>query len=213
MTVSMERYPMKISLKAFLTLILITITADMHLSANNRIVRLFGGEEQIQVRSARFESKGIPKSASTVIRNYKERPNEFEKKSIRYIIETLAKTDLTELYFHKPKLYEAKSKVNHIHPLRFLAYIFSEKDLKAWMRAIKKKSWVWKQFFKGLKSSLQEESDHNNMNIGFINDFAQNVGIDPALIKDSILQKHWSEFVDILIERLSPKDKSNRYDM
>lgn len=159
---------------------------------------------QILVKSSRQQSPQ---------RNYNIPVNQNEKDDLAFITTTLARSSLPSLATSKSSLKKAGDRIDHLHPLRFLMTIFTDEELKANISAIRSRSWVWGKFYDGLEGSLKEESRKNNMNNEFVIDFANIIGINVSLIQNAIQEKHWKEFVNILIDAVPRSGNSTRYDM
>ena len=117
-----------------------------------------------------------------VFRDYTFAASENEMKDIHFILSSLANKTLPKLLKLKPTLERAGDRIDHLHPLRFLEYVFTDEELKVAVRNIKDRSFVWGDFFGGLKSSLQEETDRNNLSDEMIGEFCLNVNIEIDLV-------------------------------
>ncbi|HEY4832090.1 MAG TPA: hypothetical protein VIH61_05960 [Waddliaceae bacterium] len=156
----------------------------------------------------------ILKSTSAGYRDYYQPVNDDKKKAIRFILKTMAKKSLTSLWSYKSQLEDAGRSIDQVHPLRFLQTVFTDEELKAYFHQIKKRaSWIWGEFIKGLKTSLQEELNIDNLKDVHIYDFAMNVNIDPTLIYELILYSQWEEFINILLQYVPREGQFDRYDM
>lgn len=137
-----------------------------------------------------------------------------EKEDISYIVTNLASNSWTQLLNKKSSLKKAGDRVDHVHPLRFLMCIFTDEELKGGVNAIRSRGGkIWKEFFSGLSSSLDEESQANNMRADMVDDFAKNVGINISLIQASIQESRWSDFMYLLIDNIPRNGNPGRYDM
>ncbi len=156
----------------------------------------------ISVRKAKY--KGPRKYEALVTAN--------EKENIRFIIRSLARHNWSQLAKEESSLKKTGDKINHIHPLRFLQAVFTDEELKVGLYVIRNKSLVWGEYYDGLKKSLNEESDLNNL-AQFIPDFANNLGLDVADVLPYTQSRQWSGLIDLLIQRLPRDGNPNRYDM
>lgn len=145
-------------------------------------------------------------------RNYYATLSSNERNDIKYIVNTLGMASLTKLARDKSSLKKAGSRINHIHPLKFLATVFSDDEMKTSMHAMQNRGWVWGDFFDGIKSSLDEEMNRGNL-LQFTYDFANLVGIDPNLIYKSISNSDWKQFINTLIEKIPRNSDVDRYNM
>ncbi len=177
----------------------------------------FAGEE-ISVLSPQFDlvisHAGITARAKkTQWRDYDEPVAKQEKKDITYIVTTLGNESLISIGTAKSSLKKAGDRIDHLHPLRFLMTVFTDERLKAGIHAIRDRGgWIWSGFIDGLVGSLNEEGGRKNL-LQFVPDFASKVKIDPELILPALQQGKWSDFVNILIDKIPRETDPNRYDM
>lgn len=136
-----------------------------------------------------------------------------ERATISDIVLTLANTSYPKLLLKKGELDRKGAQIDHVHPLRHLACIFTDEQLKAGIRNIREKKLVWRSYVNGLGSSLTEESQRDNLKEGYILDFAQMVGINPSLIWPLINERRWRDFIEVLIDSIPRKGNPRRYDM
>lgn len=148
------------------------------------------------------------------VRNYHTSLTEAQRTDIRYIVTTLGNVPIPNLLFYKSSLEDAGDRIDSVHPLRFLEYVFTNEELKVGIRNVKAKgNWVYGDFLGGLSNSLNEESDYMNMTDEFITDFANNVQIDLASIYPIIKQRQWGLLIDTLISKIPRKGDTKRYNM
>ena len=147
-------------------------------------------------------------------RNYNVQLSDSEEKDLHFILKTLALKSLIELAKYKSKLEKAGDRIDHVHPLNFLATVFSDEELKAYMHAIKKRgSFIWDKFINGLTDSLDEEYKSDNLKVEYLQDFSLRVGIDMGLIYPSVENRDWNDLVRQLIVHIPRNEDSQRYDM
>ena len=167
----------------------------------------------VQIRDALFSPKASRHQPAGV-RNYNTKLAEGEKSDIRYIVTTLGNVSIPNLIFYKSSLEQAGDRIDHVHPLRFLEYVFTNEELKVGIRNVKSKgSWVWGDFLGGLSNSLNEESDYSNMTDTFIRDFAANVKVDVNAIYNLIKQRQWGLLIETLISKIPREGDTKRYNM
>jgi hypothetical protein len=153
------------------------------------------------------------KSTSATFRNYYYPLSSNEKKDISFIVNTLGMSSLSKINKQKSALKSAGKRIDHIHPLRFLLTIFTDEQLKASIHALKDRSWMWTEFFSGLKDSLEAELNDDNMQMDIIQDFASQVGIQPDQITPLISQHQWNQLISTLINQIPRNANAGRYDM
>jgi hypothetical protein len=142
---------------------------------------------------------------------YKDLDDE-ERSAIRYIVTMLANEKLIWIGIAKSDLETAGTRIEHLHPLRFLMTIFTDEELKVGIRNIRGRGWIWNHFAGGLKESLATETHLNNMHPEMIAHFAGIVKIDQKIIYPAIVNQRWDEFIDLLITHIPRKGDHNRFD-
>lgn len=151
--------------------------------------------------------------SASLPRDYFRDPSEADKQNITFIITTLADKSLPRLLKSKGDLSRAGDKVEHVHPLRFLEYVFTDERLKIGIRNMKKRgSLIWKEFMGGLNRTMSEEKSHDNLKDEYIERFASRVGIDVGLIYPSLQRENWNDFVNQLIVHVPRQGGHDRYD-
>jgi len=173
--------------------------------------------EEIQVRaeSVTLEAQQsdealVPMSA---VRDFYTELSPKEQADIRFIVTTLSDNPTPKLLFHKSSLDHAGDRINHIHPLNFLGFIFSDPELKVKIRNIRSKSWVWKTFMSGLKSSLNEEFHRDNLLPDHYDEFTKNIGIEMRKLDHSASRARWDDMVNTLIKYVAHETNADRYNM
>lgn len=136
-----------------------------------------------------------------------------EEKDIAYIVNTLSDQPTAKLLIHKSALDQAGDRINHVHPLNFLGFIFSHKELKVKIRNIKSKGWVWKTFTGGVKTSLNEEHQKGNLLPEYYETFVGKVGIPMNKIERYVLGALWDEMINALIKHVASESGRDRYNM
>lgn len=154
-----------------------------------------------------------PQKSASVFRNYLIPIDAYEKEKICYIVTTLGFGSLTKIAKSRSSLKKAGKLIDHVHPLRFLQCVFTDEEMKAAIHAMVNRNWIWDEFFNGLRDSLEEESNRNNLPPEYVNDFASQIGIDPDLIYSSIISHQWNQFITGLINNVPRLTNNDRYDM
>jgi hypothetical protein len=123
---------------------------------------------------------------------------EGEKRIIYKLITTMAEKNPLMLGLEKKSLDKKGKKIHHIHPLRFLGYIFSDPHLRNSMREIKKSYFKWNAFINGLSRKMREESSHNNL-APYIDGFSEHLHIDKSRVTHYIQEREWEALVRFLL--------------
>lgn len=193
-----------------------TCDSGLEASQNNKSEDL--AAEGIPLDSSRYHFEishaGITvRSKQAAWRDYAVPVARQEKKEMTYIITTLANDSLLSIGTSRSSLKKAGDKIDHLHPLRFLMTIFTDEKLKAGVHAIRDRGgWTWEGFIDGITGSLKAEGGRNNL-LPYVSDFAEKVKIDPSLILPSLEKGKWSDFVNLLIDKIPREIDPNRYDM
>lgn len=155
-----------------------------------------------------FAKKGDQKGP----RNYGAPVSSGDKEKISYIILSLAKYNWMQLAKEESSLKKVGKQIENIHPFRFLQCIFTDEKLKAGLFVIRNKNLVWGDYYDGLRKSLNEESDLNNL-VQFTPDFANKVGVNVNTILPYVQTRQWSTLIDVLINSIPREGNPDRYDM
>lgn len=179
-----------------------------------RVAELFLEEGQIFIHPQEVNHNiASPKKTHAGYRDFSIAVTEDDKSEIRYILKTLAQKSLTALWGARKKLESSGKKIDHIHPLKFLECIFTDEELKVYIYNIKKRgTWVWGEFIKGIKQSLEEEQKLGNLRQEFFSSFAVKVKIDLSLVASLITSEEWEDFMKSLIDNIPREGNPGRYD-
>lgn len=165
----------------------------------------------ILVSNNGFIVKAVSKTSASQ-RDYYAAVTQQNKDDIYFIVKTLADASLVKIKGQESALKSAGDRINLVHPLRFLATVFSNEELKVCMRNLEGRSWVWKNFIKGLVDTLTEESALNNV-LPFANDFASQISVNTSLFMPTMQSGQWTKFISVLIEGVPRQGQTNRHDM
>lgn len=169
----------------------------------------FGGgiELDFSRSSATIFARAVKKSSK---RNYYASVSSEEKSDIHHIVKTLANESLIKIKKMESSLVKAGDRINHIHPLKFLGYIFSDEELIICMHNLQGRRWVWKRFLSDTIEAIEEEVERENI-LSFAPEFADKINLDLDLILPSMKEGRWVKFIDILIDKVPRKGQSDRY--
>jgi hypothetical protein len=145
-------------------------------------------------------------------RNYTESLSANEKKQIQYIVDTLGNDSLLSIAKARGDLKRSGEQIERIHPFRFLEFTFEDEKLRVALQNMSKRSWVWKEFFDGMKRSLEDENSRGNL-LPHVPTFASKLNIDPNLIYQPLKDKKWKEFLNVLFKQRPRGGNFERYDM
>ncbi len=121
-----------------------------------------------------------------------------DRANIYEIISTIGENGKLSLLFKQSHLKELGAKINHVHPLKFLAVIFTDSHLKTCMFS------VWDDYFKrthfldGLGPSLTREAEKEKLN-QYLGDFATELKIPLENLRPYFDMRDWESLVLYLI--------------
>lgn len=148
--------------------------------------------------------------AQEIARNYNVAPTAQQKTDISYIVNTLSNASLLKVASAESSLKKAGERIDSVHPLQFLIYVFNQEELKVSMRNLQGRSWVWKEFLEGITKTLTKENAAGRVQ-PYMQDFAKKVGLDVSVIKPSFQNGKWEKLIDILIKNVPRKGETGRY--
>jgi len=155
----------------------------------------------------------IPKKSHHGYRDYQKGFTDEERGEIHYILKSCALKSLPSLWSNRHDLEKAGDRIDHIHPLRFLECTFTDPENVVYIHNIKKRgSWVWDDFTKGLKSSLSEESQIDNIKSADVAHFSATLGLNGQVIQEYVKGKKWDAMIKYLLQMIKPQGGSGRYD-
>ena len=114
------------------------------------------------------------------------------------IISTVGETGKLSLFFKRDHLRELGSRIEHVHPLKFLSTIFGNPHLKMCMIDIYADSFKKSEFLGGLVPNLTLESQKGKLN-QYISEFGADIHVPPESLKPYFDSKDWDSLVHFLI--------------
>lgn len=155
--------------------------------------------------------QSIPKSnyflTSIKTKEVKDNPynelicTDVDKRKIYHIIHTLGTNGKLALLFkHKKKLEKFGDEIRHVHPLKFLGYIFSNNILKNDMKKIMNDYFVRKNFMKDLSIEMTNELKNGSVR-RIIKSFSEKLHVHENELIPFIEKKDWHGFVNYLAKK------------
>lgn len=172
--------------------------------------------DQESVKPYVGEEVFVAKAASNFMPNFRDYYAPLasnEKETIRYILTTLANKSLFSLPKCRSSLQAAGNKVEHLHPLKFLLYAYSDEELKVCMGVIQGRSFVWREFISNFADSLQKEVVRGNITSEHLHHFAETVHVKVDIIAPHANSSDWVKFVKTLNAYVPRANTQNRYNM
>jgi hypothetical protein len=124
--------------------------------------------------------------------------DEAEKKIIISLITTMAEKNVIKLGLMRKTLERKGKRIHHVHPLRFLDYIFSTPHLKSSMHKIRRSSFKWDGFIEGLSKKMKDESISDNL-IRYVPGFSQSLNVNSEHVMSYIHKQDWEGLVRFLL--------------
>jgi hypothetical protein len=117
---------------------------------------------------------------------------------IQELISTMAETNLVALYFKENHMKALGDRVNEVHPLKFLAVIFSNSYLKSCMNVIWDSTIKRNEFVNGLAGSLNREMEKGRLYV-HLEAFAADVNLPHETVRPFFDAQDWGNLVLFLI--------------
>ena len=125
---------------------------------------------------------------------------ERDQARIYEIITTMADDGVISLGIKKNYLEQLGAEINHVHPLKFLATIFSNPRLKKSMRDVYDSYFKWTGFLGGLTPRLADEAKKGKLN-QYAEDFANEVNVPSDKVLQFFEARDWENLVRFLIRQ------------
>ncbi len=155
----------------------------------------------------------VPKKTYMGYRDYSKLVTPEEKDIIHYILKTISQKSIAYLLANRSSIEKSGVRIEDLHPLRFLECIFSDEELKTYIHGVKSRGgWVWKDFIKELKGSLEEETMIGNMTDAILINFSCVLNLDINLFYDLVRNYKWDKFIKVLLDEIPRSDDNGRYD-
>ncbi|GAB4189476.1 MAG: hypothetical protein Tsb0015_10190 [Simkaniaceae bacterium] len=133
-------------------------------------------------------------NAESVEPFYKLAISETDKINVSKLIKKLADRNVIELLWHKKEMTRLGDKIEHLHPLRFIGYIYSRPDLIKCMKTISQNSFKWHAFVDGFAGGMDKEAKRNNL-IAYLPGFCRETGAEENAIRNFISKHQWEELL------------------
>jgi len=132
-----------------------------------------------------------PENYGELIRSKKD------EKVINELITTMAEKGKVKLLFIKHHMEELGDQVRHVHPLKFIGYIFSKKALKVHMKDILADYFKKSSFIDGLATPLNNEARKGKLN-KYLEEFCAEVGVKDYEVKPYFQRRDWEGLLHFL---------------
>ncbi len=124
--------------------------------------------------------------------------NDQERKIIDYIITTMAEKNILKLGLMRKTMEKKGKRIHHVHPFRFLNFVFSYDHLKHSMHKIHKSGFKWDGFIDGFSKKMKEEARHNNL-MRYVPGFARSLNVNEDSVRHYISKQDYEGLVRFLM--------------
>ena len=124
--------------------------------------------------------------------------DDHDRSLIYKIVDTMAHDNVIKLGWKRKTMEKKGKKIRHVHPLRFLSYVFGDHHLHQCMREISRSSFKWNGFIDGMRSRIDEEAAKGGL-LPFAHDFAKHLNVDEGRIRHYIEKRDWEGLVRHLL--------------
>jgi len=111
-----------------------------------------------------------------------------DAKLITYIISNMAEKSIFQLMFEKKDMEKKGDKIRHVHPMRFMGFVFADHYLKKCVRQIKKSSFKWNPLIEGVVKNMKTEYANNNL-MQYVPGFAKLLNVNSEQVVAFIEKK------------------------
>ena len=142
----------------------------------------------------------IPPAAGQKDVSFKDLPcSDQDKSNIFELVTTLAENGKLSLLVKQSYLKNLGAQINHVHPLKFLATIFSHPRLKNCMCDVFSDYFKRSGFMDGLGASLNREADKGKLEF-YLHEFSGEIKLPPEKIKEYFQSRDWENMVWFFIQ-------------
>ena len=106
------------------------------------------------------------------------------------------KVDL--LLNHKKRLRHIEQKIAHVHPLKFMAVIFTRPQLATHMRTLHTNWFIWSNFINGFANNMNNEFANHRI-YPFLQSFCKEIKCKEQDIKPYVYKKDWEGLLKFFI--------------
>lgn len=125
--------------------------------------------------------------------------HQWEKKIIEKIVSSLAEKTLAQLLLDRKEMEKRGDQVRHVHPLRFMGYVFHDPYLKSCLPQFKNSAFKWSNFIDGFVQKMREEMANDNIN-KHLEGFCHFLNIDLEKVSDLVSKGQYEDLIYFLME-------------
>ena len=129
-------------------------------------------------------------------RNYFNKLSDADKGNIRYVISTLSNSSLLSLLTKRGTLQRRGDATGHIHPLRYMLFVLTDRDLREDFRRLDGRP--WSDFKDGFSNSFVVAYKRNNIDDKVLKHFCDELKLDLNEVKTYVSDQEWKRFMNFL---------------
>ncbi len=123
-----------------------------------------------------------------------------EEQNIYYVIHTLGTTPTISLGWHQKELEEAGRASGHVHPMRYMRFVYTHPELSKDIQTI---GYIpWKRFSKDFGESFSQEAAVGNLGQPIQHDFCDATNLDKHFFEPFFVSNDWYAMMNALRETL-----------
>jgi hypothetical protein len=153
---------------------------------------------QLEKRGLMFAPSFIPCKLLMVANTFGICVSAQEKDDITYIITQMGTKKPAQLLFSAGKMNSAGDRIREVPTLQFLAVIFSNPQLKAYMKSIRHKKMFWDRMSEGVVNGLAAQNKKGILE-SELPGFCEFLSLDYAKMKGFVDRQDWLGFLCALI--------------
>lgn len=123
-----------------------------------------------------------------------------DRQNIGRLLTIMAENSVFKLLFEKKRLERIGHDINHVHPIRFIATLFSDFRLVTCLQRIKQSTFKWDGFVDGFSERLRQEVRAKNVN-RFVPGMAKILNVNAADVQAYINYDDFEGLMNYLIEK------------
>ena len=147
-------------------------------------------------------------------RDYWQELSYDEMRIIREQVVAIANSSLPRLLCIQSQLESMEKEIDHVHPLRYLLYVFEEEETKVAMRNVNRRGgFVWSKLNDRISYSLRKDHELGNVTTEQVDDVAFRLGIAPDTLYDPANRCDSATLISELIRLVPRGGDFDRYNM
>ena len=123
--------------------------------------------------------------------------SEQDKQNIAALLTPLSSWSMMKLAFNQSEVEALGDRIRNIPFMRFLAYIFSDPQMKQMMTTIRGRSAIWRRFGSSLQRSLADNYANGQLT-AYLEGFSEEVQIPKEELETFVQKQDWSGFLNRL---------------